>query len=190
VPEKHDAKEPFEALVRQASAGDRAACREIYRMYAEFVTRVVRRNLDSSHDIEDVVQETFVSAFRGLGHLSDKSALRGWLKTIAVRSSMRALRKRYTHREVFNDVSVDEVPVVGVTQPALAQELYWALGELPATLRRPWVSSRIKGRCFGDVAEEFELSESTVKRRVREADARLRRRLTPPGRAEFGALSL
>lgn len=171
-------REDLAELVEGASAGDQAAFGRLYRMHADYVKRVVKGIL-SSADAEDVVQETFVAAFQGLDGLADKAALRGWLRTIAVRSSMKMLRKRYARREELCGMSLREEPKTDSAQEAFALELYGALRELPSELRQPWVSMRIEGMTFANVAQEFSLSESTVKRRIRHADERLRRRVTP-----------
>lgn len=150
----------------------------LYRQHSDFVTRVVRRILSSS-DAEDVVQDTFVAAFQGIDGLSDKAALRGWLRTIAVRSSMKVIRRRYSRLEEPWSCALLEEPRTDSVQEAFAQELKVALQELPADMRQLWVSMRIEGFTFVNIAKKFSVSQSTVKRRIREADERLGRRVTP-----------
>ncbi len=98
-------------LVRRAKSGDDDAFTELYRRHADRVRRSVRLRLASEgvHDLEDVVQETFMYAFEGLkaGKFDENHSdggFRNWLATIAVnkirdRARFRNAQKRGSGRE-------------------------------------------------------------------------------------------
>lgn len=152
---------------------------ELYRAHSAHVRRVVQRMLPSSPEVDDVVQEVFLAAFQGLGGLANEGALRAWLRTVAIRRCLKVIRRRYACKEELYGMKCAHEPATDSAQESFAQDLYLALGELPVELRRPWVSLRIEGLGFSGVAEAFALSPSTVKRRIREADSRIRRRVAP-----------
>lgn len=135
--------------------------------------------LPSSSEVDDVVQEVFLAAYQGLGQLADEGALRAWLRTVAIRRCMKVIRRRYTCQEDLCGMHFTKEPATNSAHESFMQDLYFALRELPVELRQPWVSLRIEGLCFDRVAEVTSLSLSTVKRRIREADTRLRRRVEP-----------
>jgi RNA polymerase sigma factor (sigma-70 family) len=78
------------SLARAAAAGDREAFDRLYRMYRAGLLGFVYRQVGDHHLAEDVVQETFLVAWRDLGRLRDPQALRTWLFSIAYRRAMSA----------------------------------------------------------------------------------------------------
>ena len=71
---------------------DRGSLEEIYCRYAPYVAAVVLRLVGRYHEVDDLVQDVFVEAARGLDHLRNTEAIKGWLATIAVRLCRRRLR--------------------------------------------------------------------------------------------------
>lgn len=171
--------EPDDAeVLRRAASGDRVAFTSIYRANGRYVAGVVYRLLGSSADVDDVVQDTFVAAHRGLQQIEDPRALRRWLVTIAVRQVQRRLglgsRKRRLEEALVHHFEE-------VTDPALArrlEDLYEALDALDVSLRVPWILARLEGHSLGDVAAECEVSLATVKRRIATAEQRIAKRLS------------
>ena len=66
----------------------------VYRLHSSYVATVGFRLLGNDAEIDDLVQEVFIEANRGLSQLRDPTALRGWLARICVRKSVRRLRHR------------------------------------------------------------------------------------------------
>lgn len=66
----------------------------VYRAYSSYVAAVAFRLLGRDDEIDDVVQDVFLVAARGLDRLREPAAVKGWLATVAVRISMRRLRRR------------------------------------------------------------------------------------------------
>src|SRR5207253_3230020 len=65
-----------------------------YRRYARYVAAVALRLIGRDDEVDDVVQEVFLTALRKLGGLRDPEAIRGWLATVTVRVAGRRLRRR------------------------------------------------------------------------------------------------
>lgn len=71
-----------EALVRRARDGSREAFEELVRRSTRMVYAKLYLETGDPHLAEDLVQETFLRAFRAVGHLTDPSGFRAWLMTI------------------------------------------------------------------------------------------------------------
>src|SRR6201997_5768449 len=81
------------ALTR-ARAGDEQAFRELTESHRRELLVHCSRILGSVQDAEDALQETLLSAWRGLDGFEERSSLRAWLYTIATNRCLNALRER------------------------------------------------------------------------------------------------
>jgi len=79
-------------LVARLKHGDPHACEVLVQLYGGRILSVARRILRDDEDARDVVQETFVSAFRGIERFSQASTLWTWLHRIAVNAALTKLR--------------------------------------------------------------------------------------------------
>ena len=91
-------------LIYRAQAGDEGAFANLMREYYRFVYTIIIRIVDNPHDVEEVVQDTFLSAYRGLTQLEDAVKFKSWLAEIARNCARQWVRKRR-----INTVSLDEV---------------------------------------------------------------------------------
>ena len=91
-------------LVYRAQTGDEGAFAELMREYYPFVYAVVIRIVNNSHDAEEVVQDAFFNAYRGLTQLEDATKFKSWLAEIAQNCARNWLRKQRD-----DTVSIDEV---------------------------------------------------------------------------------
>ena len=66
-------------LISRAQSGDEQAFAELMRAYYAFVYRIVIEIVNNPHDAEDVVQDTFLNAYRGLARYEERMKFRGWL---------------------------------------------------------------------------------------------------------------
>jgi RNA polymerase sigma-70 factor (ECF subfamily) len=164
-----------EELIDRVRAGDEAAFSELYRRHARAVAGVVYRLLGSDQNLEDIVQETFVIGLRSLERLRDASALRCWLKTIAVRRVQKQLASRYRARQLEDELSL---MMPQVNEPCAREDvhaLYQALADLPDKLRIPWMLHHIEGETLETVASMCDTSLTSTKRHIAAAGERLRR---------------
>ncbi len=166
-----------EDLIVLASKGDRDAFSELFRRHARYIAGVAFKILGSSDEVDDVVQETFIAAHRGLQKLNEVRAFRRWLVTIAVRKVSHRLSQRKLRPLVGLDFQAGDEPHTDPSEAELARELYGALSAMGADLRIPWVLARVEGHKLEDVAVECDASLATIKRRIALAEERLRRRL-------------
>jgi RNA polymerase sigma-70 factor (ECF subfamily) len=155
-----------------------ATLEEIYRRYAAYVAAVVVRVTGRRGEVEDLVQDVFVEAARGLARLREPEAVKGWLATIAVRVTRRRLRLRRLRRALGLEGDFDYSQVLDrAASPAdrlLLAAVYRLLDELPVTERVAFCLHQLEGEKIDDVARLTGCSSATTKRRIARAASRIR----------------
>ena len=148
----------YEALVH-AFHGD------IYR-YAYWLTR-------DPAVAEDIVQETFLRAWRSLDSLKDEKSAKSWLITIVRRENARRFE-----RKQLETVDIDVVPVADEAFHAGngddTEELRILIARLPADYREPLILQLIFGYSGEEIAEQLSLNKNTVMTRLFRARNQLR----------------
>ena len=98
LPETDDA-----ALVARLKADDATAYEEVVRRFGPRMLSVARRLLGQEHDVQDALQEAFLSAFKSIGKFQGNSALGTWLHRITVNAALMKLRTKRRHPETAID---------------------------------------------------------------------------------------
>ena len=93
-----------DVLISRAQAGDEQAFTALVKNYHAFVYAIVSGVLDDLRDAEEVVQDAFINAYRGLPQLEDNARFKGWLAEIARNCARDRLRKQR-----LETVPIDEV---------------------------------------------------------------------------------
>ena len=91
-------------LICRAQSGDEGAFVDLIRVYYPFVYAIVIRIVNNPHDAEEVVQDTFLNAYRGLAQYQEMAKFKNWLGEIARNRARSWLRKQR-----IDTVSIDEV---------------------------------------------------------------------------------
>jgi RNA polymerase sigma-70 factor (ECF subfamily) len=166
-------------LVARALAGSEASAEALFRRHHGMVTGLSFRLLGNDAEVDDVVQEAFLEAFRLLEALENPQAFASWIAGIVVRIIGKRLRRRKLLERLGlrRHEPVDVERFLSTSCPAdVASELsavYRVLGDLPADARVILVLHRVEGLTIQETAERMRLSPATVKRRLAEAHAHL-----------------
>jgi RNA polymerase sigma factor (sigma-70 family) len=83
-----------EVLIARCKRGDPAAYTELYNEHARAVYNSILRLVKHTAEAEDILQESFVAAFQGIGHFTLAGGFRAWVKRIAINKSIDCIRKR------------------------------------------------------------------------------------------------
>ena len=169
------------ALVVAARAGEKWAQEALFRRHARMVNGLAYRLMGRDEDIDDLVQDSFLSAFRGLDRLANPQAFASWLGSIVVRTAHKLLRRRRLmtrfglRRSTPLDVEQVLAPGIPAGVGAELKQVYQCLEGLDPQARIALVLHRVDGLSIPDVAEQMDLSVSTVKRRLNAAQQALDR---------------
>jgi RNA polymerase sigma-70 factor, ECF subfamily len=178
-------------LTAAARAGQQDAFAEIVERYSGTVYNLALRLMNDPQEAEDVLQETFISAFRALDRFQGRSQLSTWLYRIAYNTALMRLRKRRVPivsldepRETEDGERMPRQLVDWTTVPdelLLSKEfrgkLNTALASLPESLRSVFVLRDIEGLTTAETAAVLGLTETNAKVRLHRARLALRERL-------------
>lgn len=153
-----------------------ASDHELFRRYSPYVARIGLRMLGRESDVDDLIQEVFLAAFRQRHQVRDPLALKGWLATIAVRSARKQLRRRRLRSFVGIDtVAPLELADNGMSpeRRALLSRVYTTLDQIPVNQRLAWTLRHVEGQKLDEVARHCRCSLATAKRRIAAAHGRM-----------------
>src|SRR5437763_15728624 len=169
------------ALVERARRRDPAAFRDLFAAHVGAVHRVVRRMVGGRADVEDLVQTAFVEAFRSLPDFRGDALFSTWLTRIAIRVTVRAVRRGHAPQASLDDVLEPATPAAGPEQIVAAREtlalVERLLAELRPKRRAAFVLHVLEGYSMDEVAAILSASTTAVKVRVHDARRHIERRL-------------
>ncbi len=162
------------ALVARARAGDRLAFEELVRLYADRLHAVVRRLVDDQHEAEEVTQEAFLRAWRGIGAFKGDSQFFTWLYRIGVneahrRTSRRGAPAASLEEQLVEPADTRSEPPHRLEQDDLRDALERAVRRLKPDQRAPLVLRDIEGLSTTEAAVILDLSEAAFKSRLHRA---------------------
>ena len=159
-------------LVQRAQEGDDGALHDLVDQYADGLFRLAFSLVGNAPDAEDVVQETFLGAFRRLRGFEGRSSVKTWLTRILVRQAARHHRRRSVRRTVPLDVEGRESGAGVETGPTTAEDVTMrmdveeALGALSTDHREVVVLREMQGMSYAEIAEVLDLPAGTVESRL------------------------
>jgi len=166
-------------LVGAACEGDTRAKEVLYRRHAALVAGVAYRLLGHDGELEDIVQESFATAFGSLERLREPEAFRSWLIAIATGATIATIRRR-RWLSFFGLLRDESLPVgerlSSATPAEVALELralYRKLQRLPTEERVILVLRRVEELPLEEIARRTGWSLATIKRRLASATRRI-----------------
>lgn len=179
---------PFSFSLEALKLGDRGEFARLVEAYSPMIYRLGSKMLDNPQDVEDMLQETFIKAYRHLSDFDGRSSLSTWLYRIATNEALMALRRKRPEMISFDEPQADETepqePLQIVDWCCMPEEelmssegrayLDQAVESLPASLRLVFLLRDIEGLTTRETAEVLNLSEMAVKTRLSRARLQLR----------------
>ena len=173
-----------EELVHAVLAGELETFAELVERYERLVFSFLLSRLNDLQEVEDIVQETFVKAFRHLASFDCERRFAAWLLTIARNLLIDSRRK--AGRSVASTTLVNEVMLTDSAREASSQpseivvrrerfrSIVVMIQELPEELRTPFLMRVINELPYQEIAEVLDVPLQTVKNRIFKARGILR----------------
>src|SRR5713101_4886180 len=166
--------------VAQALAGDRDAFRVLVEHHSRSIFRLAYRMTGNEHDAEEVVQETFLKAYRRLNRFESRSNFGTWLYRIGVNCALDLMRKRRSDAERRDsDAPEGSEAVRELPSAELGRQVAKALGALSPTERAAFLLRYFEGQSIEEIGQALGLRTSATKNSVFRAVQKLRRALEP-----------
>ena len=165
-------------VIEKCLEGDIKAQYQLYQQYAKAMYNVAIRFLNNKMDAEDILQESFVTAFSRLKELQNRDLFGSWLKRIVINNCITLHRKRKIKFEEIDekrhdaeDESDNGIPEI---DPSLVHS---AIRELPAKGRTVLVLRALEGYSHKEIAGMLDISVSTSKTQYSRALTLLNKKL-------------
>lgn len=176
-------------LVAETLAGEALSFQVLVQRYENRLFGLARHYAKSRAEVEDLVQETFLKAFRKLDTFQQQSSFYTWLYRIATNTILDALKRRsrnpvqavedpelligssagLEHKTVRPDARLEREEIIEITREVLS--------ELPEIFRTTLVLRELEGHSYQEIAEQLGISIGTVESRLFRARARFKQRL-------------
>ncbi|PYR94052.1 MAG: RNA polymerase subunit sigma-24 [Acidobacteria bacterium] len=178
------------AAVALARDGDSEAFRSLVERHSCAVYRLAHRMTGNPHDAEDVVQETFLRAYRQLGRFESRANFGTWLHRIAVNCSIDLIRSR-RHQESGADAAdleyfeaaaedrVDPSPERLMLSTEVQERVGAAMASLSDMERAAFVLRHFEGQSIEEISRALGLKANAAKHSVFRAVRKMRLALEP-----------
>ena len=187
TPKKQEHSE--DELLNKAIAGDRVSLNYLVTRYKDIAYTLAYRIARNREDAEEVVQDSFMKAFKSLASFKKASKFSTWLTRIVVNQCLMRLRQARRARFLYIDEAADEdtltleLPADQPTPEAMVAEtefgavLHQEVNRIPAMLRNVFLLRDMQELPMPDVASKLGISVAAAKSRLLRARMELRNRL-------------
>ncbi|MGF1557875.1 MAG: RNA polymerase sigma factor [Flavobacteriaceae bacterium] len=179
-------KEHTDALLPLCIAGNQSAQLEIYNRYYKAMYNTALRIVKDSAEAEDVMQESFLSAFTKLHTFKGEVAFGSWLKRIVINNSIYHYRKQQKVSKVDLDDVIykvednDGVVADHAITELKAQKVMEAMNLLKDNYRISLTLHLIEGYDYEEISELMNISYASCRTTISRAKESLRNKLTIP----------
>ena len=174
------------AIVARARNGDSAAFELLVERYQNQVYRLALRMCGNTHDAEEVAQEAFVAAWKGLPRFRGESKFSTWLYQLTSHAAVDYLRREKRHRGLDDideqtDLAAEGSPHEAAENAELAGQLQAALQSLTPEHRQIFLLRQLQQLSYEEIAQTLGLEAGTVKSRLNRARKQLQQKLSEQG---------
>jgi len=143
-------------IVERVCAGDCDAFGELYKTFAPMIHGILLARLPRD-EVDDIVQEVFISAYKNLHTLRDKNVFSAWLGMIARNRANEFYRREKPTEELPEDLIHNDKPT------AEAREILAAIRSLPEAYKETMILRLVEGMTGQEIAERTGLKPESVR---------------------------
>lgn len=166
------------AVVRQILSGDVEAYSILVERYFDHYVRFATHLVGNREDAEEVVQDSFLRAYRALGRYEERERFGAWLLRILVNRARTVSAMGRRREKMFPEQIDDALPEATAAHPAeraaLREEVARALGQLTADQREAFLLHHVEGLSYEEMGVVTGSGVSALKMRVKRSCERLR----------------
>lgn len=186
-------RELDQALVERAQSGDKAAFSMLVEKYQRKLGRLLSRMIRDQAEVEDVVQESFIKAYRALPNFRGDSAFYTWLYRIGINTAKNYLVSMGRRPQTLKEVEIEDVenfedgdelrsmdtPETAMMTREIAQTVNDTVSALPEELRTAITLREIEGLSYEEIATLMACPIGTVRSRIFRARETIAQKLRP-----------
>lgn len=186
------AQESDQQLVKRVQQGDKRAFDLLVLKYQHKILAIVGRYVKDNGEVHDVVQETFIKAYRALANFRGDSAFYTWIYRIAINTAKNHLVAR-GRRPPSRDVDMEEAefysgsdslrdidtPESELMKDQLEAVVHAAIRSLPEDLRTAVTLREMDGLSYEEIAEVMDCPVGTVRSRIFRARESIDKQIEP-----------
>ncbi|MFA7249763.1 MAG: RNA polymerase sigma factor, partial [Dehalococcoidia bacterium] len=178
-------QQPSVALIDAAREGDQSALQDLIEAHRDMVDRLARYFMRDATEAEDVAQESWLCAVRGLHTLDDPERFQPWLKRIVRNVCMTALTRRGQCRQresageaaqaAMDEIAEDDGPAERMAARDHQYRVWEALGALAPADRDALFQHEYRGLSYEDLAARLDITPNAAHQRLFRARERFRK---------------
>ena len=164
--------------MKKASQGDDNARAMLYQQFAQKMFSICVRMTGNRNDSEDLLQESYITAFRSLDQLKEPHLFEPWLRTIVIRQCIRHVKKTVHWHQLQEDTTGGaEEEEIGWLLGIRFEQIHEAIKNLPAGCREVFNLYAVEDFSHQQIADALSISVSTSKSQYHRARQLLKERL-------------
>jgi RNA polymerase sigma-70 factor, ECF subfamily len=169
-------------LIAAACKGSEEAFRKLYEKYWQDLYKIAYRRLPSEEDVKDILQETFISLWKNLHHISVNESLGGYLYT-SLRNKIfnyyekNGVRLKTLMNQPFKPAESEDIIYSSLSTKELQLVISAILAEMPPKMREIYKLSKEEQLTNAEIAGLLMLAPQTIKNQIHEALHRIREEL-------------
>lgn len=161
--------------------GSRKAQYELYKLYSRAMFNICFRMLNNREEAEDLLQESFIDAFKRLSSFKFESTFGAWFKKIVINNCINFINKKKTELVFFDNMGYFENEKESLDDDKLdldVAKIKTAMTKLPSGGKMIFSLYLLEGYDHTEIAQILNISESTSKTQYMRAKNRVRELLT------------
>ena len=167
----------YDDLVESCKQGSSLSFKELYQRYTKAMFNTSLRIVNNPSDAEDIVQDSFIDAFKHIERFNYQSTFGAWLKRIVINKSINYLRDKKLRlveinqpiiSELKNEEAFDETEI-----EFKVEQIKKAVSMLPDGYRTVFTLNAFEGYDYDEIAEILSITPATVRTQYHRAKKQL-----------------
>ncbi len=180
-------------LVEKSQRGDKKAFAMLVEKYQRRLTRLLSRMVRDQSEIEDIVQDSFIKAYRAINNFRGDSAFYTWLYRIGINTAKNHLVKLGKRPKAMNDIEIEEIENFGDAQDLrnletpensmankeIVASVNQTIETLPDKLKEAIQLREMDGLSYEEISDLMNCPIGTVRSRIFRAREAIAEKLKP-----------